>query len=355
MDTINLKKDQTEKYLEFIYNFGSVCMLNQLTELEAKINNIKKNSAQKKVKRVLTKLEKNNFIGVETINRYKVVYLKRNAHMFLSGSNTRYKNISKSRLLNEGYLRNSIYSIEYYLKTNISNIQNNLNNQLLNITSAIYKSEKQFGKGEFPYDKHLLKKILDDKGISGCNKEINNLEDSNIVKILWTDIYNLFCELNKKRQTISAKPLYFKMFKQNNNIYIHYVPEIVLNDLHDLKYYKGKLKNLQNSFFKIEDNYVLNMRKKFEVNNDLGPHWKNIIGFSIKLIGIDEDELELKKETIEKYDKNNLYSCFIGNCEYESINAYKYFSTAISNQETIDSIDSKLDKLIQKQIKNLSI
>ena len=341
-----------EKYIKLIYNFGSICMLEQIIRIECQKNpNLSELYVRKKVSNVLKELENMKFIGLTYISQYyKCVYLKKYAHIYISGSTSNYRNISKQKLFRNSYLNSSIMKAEYYIETQEIISSKTLTDQLVTITKSILNSKKKLGEYSLPYKESLMTKIIEDGGISECVDEINNLPAENLLKILWVDIYDIFLGLKLQGQTISRQPFYYKLYKHENAFYLHYVPEIIIFDVHNTKYYRKKLNLLFDKFYKITTNDTMYLRNKFKEKKGINWVSNNHIGYSINLIGSNYNELVEKKKFIDEHNINNINQMMLGECETKCINIEKYFLSVKKQDEMFTKIDDTFDKLMMSKM-----
>lgn len=341
-------KNGYDKICKLLYSLGCVCTLDQFKRIYKKANEISDTYLDKKVRNILKEMEMLKLIGIDNINTYKYIYLKKFAFIFVTGDYSKYKRNNMSNILKDKNFKTSLMKVEYYLKHNDIISYDNLTNNLLNITNLIYAAKKN--DKFLDYDLKLINKILKDKGIKNCYEEIYNLPDNNLLKILWVDINNIYISLRKQNQTISAKPLHLKVYKKDALLTLHYAPTIIIFDVFNIEYYAKKINNLFYKYFNIASNYTRDMRKNYIENGSLGWEGYNHFGYSLKIIGYNKLELEEKKRYIDKLINENPNGILLSNCSIEYIDINKYFLHSSKKNNTFINIDETFDRLLSAKL-----
>ena len=242
---INLPKSKYELYIRYLNNgcldilskihkLGNLCTYDQFIRIYTlKNEQYTKSYNEKKARNIIKDMEKMKLIECNQINSYKYFCIKNSAITLISNNLNKPKQININKLLKNNNFKINLLRVEHYIKSSTIISLSNLNEQLLAITQKIYSLVKNDPKLKAEYDFDLLSKILNDKGITNCINKVSDLPYDNLIKILWMDIYNIFNNLRLQNQTIDTKPFYYKMYKQNNKLILHYVPNIIIFDVHD--------------------------------------------------------------------------------------------------------------------------
>lgn len=350
IDYIIAKKKGYDKICVLLYSLGSVCTYDQFRRLYKKLYpKISDSYLKKKVSNVITEMELIKLIESDNINNYKFLYLKKFAFIFITGDYTKYSKKNMRVLLKDKNFKTNLMRVEYYLTNSEIISLNNLDNNLLYLTKRILAIRQK--DSNLPYDIDLLNKIIQNNGINTCYDEILNLPDTNLLKIIWIDIYNIYNSLRLQNQTISANPHILKLYKKDSLLTLHYAPTIIIFDVFDSKYYVKKVKELFNKYFNIVTNHTRNMRKSYQENGTLGWEGYNHFAYTFKIIGYNKLELKNKKEVIDKYIINNPNGIILDNCVIEYIDISKYFLHSSQKNEVFDIIDSKFDDLLSAKFK----
>lgn len=334
--------------LEPIYKLGGICMYGQLFHIYNKFySNRSESYNRKKFKTFIDELIKLKVIEVSNLNTNKFIYLKHFGFSLFTGD---YKKTPRLNFKSKGTeFYHSILKVEYYLKFNLMMTSHNLNMELLKITRDIYYAKLKFP--EINYDIDLLTQIIKDRGPENCLSEIKSLSDSNLLKIIWIDIYNIFNKLRLQNQTVAPKPFYYKLYKPEfkNELFLHYVPEIVIWDNHNNNFYSKKIDNLFFEFNNIKTNYSQDIQKSFRNNGTLGFKYKNHFAYVIKLIGHDERDLAIKKAFIDSHIKNNPNAVLLTNCSYDYIDINRYLNHSSVKNTILNKIDINFDNLLKNK------
>lgn len=343
-----IKRNEYDKLINLIYRLGSICTLDQFLKIYERYSNINSPTyAKQKGRNILSEMEKLNLIKFDNLNKYKIFYLRRFALSFISNDYNKFKKTGYSSLVKDKNLRISFLKAEYYLKykTIISN--ENMNNQLLRITKEIYDATVKNPK--LIYDSKLLKQILVDKGISKCHNEVQNLHDNNIIKLLWIQIKSIYDGLKLQNQTISNDPFYKKLFINDKFINIHYVPEIIIFDVHDINFYSKKIDELFYKIHNIPSNNTRDMQNYFKAKKTLGWEGYNHIGYVFKIVGYDYNDLLRKKDFIDSHIKENPNAVLLTNAKIEYLDIEKYFSNTYKKSDYLKAIDDKFEDLLARK------
>lgn len=343
-----------DKICRLLNSLGNVCMYSQFKQLYKSLNPaISDSYLDKKVIQVTNEMKKLKLIEIDYINKYKYIYLKKFAFIFVTGDYTKYKKNNMSIILKEKNFKISIMKVEYYLRYNQLIKLSNMDEQLLYITQLLFNAKRK--DNSLPYNLNILTKILKDKGIHNCYEEVYNLSQTDLVRILWIDLNNIYSSLRKQNQTISEIPIYLKLFKHESSLTLHYAPTIIIFDVFNKNYYAKKINDLFSKYFNILSNYTRDMRSSYVKNGNLGWEGYNHFGYSIKLIGYNKLELEEKKKFIDKYVNDNPNGIMLDSSEIEYIDISKYFLHSSQKNDVFDKIDDTFDKLLLEKTKNLII
>lgn len=348
---ITLNKGYDE-IIKIIFSLGGICSYDQFRRIYKKINpTLSASYISKLTPRIIKEMSELKLVGTENINKYKLLYLKRFSQTIISGDYNVYKRTNVTKLLKDKNLKINLMKVEYYLKNNEILSLNNLTDNLLMITNLIYKAKRN--DYLLPYDMKLLNKILKDKGIDNCIEEVNKLSPTNLLRILWIDINNIYSSLRTQNQTVSSNPFYLKLYKKDNMLTLHYAPQIIIFDVYDINYYSNKISDLFHKYFKIISNHTSDMQSSYRKNRTLGWEGFNHFAYVIKIVGYNELELHEKKKFIDSHIRNNTNAILLTNCEFEYINISKYFSHSSKEDYIFKDIDKKLDNLLAEKMDKL--
>lgn len=346
--TINKKYD---RFIKLIGKLGGVCTHNQFIEIyKLAYPNLSDTYSKKKALLVLKEMADLKLISINNINTYKYFYLRKFALTIISGDFNKVSQIRVPKLLKDKQFKTCLLRVEYYIRHKEILSLSSLDKQLLNITKDIYNTKLTNEK--LPYDLNLLHQILLDKGPKNCKDKIANLPAGNLIKLIWEDLYSIFNSLRLQNQTVMSKPLILKLYKTNNKLTIHYVPEIVIFDLHNINYYSKKVDDLFHKFYHIQSNHTRDMQKHYREDGTLGWEGFNHLAYVIKLIGFNKKELSEKKNYIDSHIKDNPNAILLTNSNIEYIDISKYFTHSSQKKETLENIDAKFDELLMQKINN---
>lgn len=356
----NLPKSKEELYirainnnyikpLHFIHSLGNICMYDQFVRIYQKSNpQYTPEYADKKVRAMIKDMENMKLIQSAKLNSYKYFYLKKFAYAAIYNDYCNYKKTNMSIALKNNNFKINIMKVENYIKNNKIISNDTLMDQLLYITKKIYDIRIQ-DDNLVEYDTKILQSILYNKGIDECKDKIENLSDGNLIKVLWIYIYEIFKNLKLQNQTISKKPLYFNIYKKGSQLFLHYVPNIIIFDIHSSNYYIKKVSNLYDKFYFIPSNNVVNMQKNYLETNTLGSKGFNRIGYAITIIGSDNRALNEKYKILNSKIKENNYGIIL-KCDINYIDINKYFVGNANNERILDKIDSTFEELLNKKL-----
>lgn len=348
-DYIISTKKGYDKICTLLYSLGCVCTFDQFKRIYKKNNpKISDSYLDKKTLRIITEMEKLKLIGIDNINTYKFLYLKKFAFVFATGDYTKYKKQSMSITLKDRNFKINLMKVEYYIKYNEIIKLDNLTNDLLTITNYIYNAKKK--DNNLPYDLKLLNKIIKDKGIKNCYDEVDKLSENNLIRIVWININNIYINLRKQNQTIGAVPLYLKLYKKDSLLTLHYAPTIIIFDVFNISYYSKKISELYTKYFHIVSNHTRDMRRYYLENGTLGWEGYNHFGYNIKIIGYNNLELLEKKNYVDKFINENPNGILLTNCFIEYIDISKYFLHSSRKNDVFDNIDITFDKLLSEKL-----
>ncbi|MBS5926237.1 MAG: hypothetical protein ACLS2V_12870 [Clostridium paraputrificum] len=348
---LEIKKKGYDEYIKLIYSLGGLITINQFERVVRIVEpNLKDSYISKKASIIIKKLAEYKVIEMRFLNKYKYFYLKR----FGKAIATNDYNIRRSnqKLLSNSGIKIAILKSEHYIKTRDVISLDNMNKHLIILTKEIERYKLKYP--ELDYDLPLLQRIIDSKGrdISFMEDKLNNLDDGNLLKLIWIDLKSIYDKLALQNQTVSKKPFYYKMICKNNKLYLHYIPEIIFFDVHNKKYYSDKLDVLFNQFINIKSNHTRDMKKIFKVNNTLGYDGYNHIGYIFKLLGYNKNGLLQKQKHINNYIEmnDNPNSMMVRGASVVHYDISKYFTESSSDNSIFNAIDDKIDELLGKKI-----
>ena len=328
--------------LKKIYAVGSYATFSQFKALYKKENpSLSDGYINKKCSNILKELEKYNFIEVAYLNNNKFFYFKKAAFAIFTGDYNKTPKLNHRINMKNNKFLISLMKLEYYITSDIVISLSNLNYHLTSITRKIYSATKKY---KLDYDLKDIEYILSTNDYSDIKERLINYAPDNILKIIWFDLYNIYRKLLLQHQTVLLKPKYFKLFIVNKTLRIHYVPNIIIFDFHDNKYYENKINKLFHDFFNINTNVTTNIRSNFMALGTLGFKHNNNIGYSFTLVGNIESSLMDKVLFINTLlkDNNNIHTPLVDNVDYIYVNISKYLNHSSSSKRNIiiDSTDN---------------
>lgn len=343
-----------DKFIKLINRFDGCIALNQFIQIY-KIYNPKLSDSysRKKGTEVIKKLESNGFINIQTLNRHKICFLKASGFAIANGdyNNSKRKNTGINTALKNDRFNISLMKAQFFIENNSIINQNTMYNHLRRITKDIYNAKAT--TTYLKYDLKLLEEILKEPNIEVIAEKVKDLPFNNLIRILWHDLYNIFSKLHLQNQTISEKPTFYKLYKRGNELRLHYAPNIMIWDLHDMSYYKEKISILFEQFHRINGNTSKNIQVNYQKNKTLGFEGYNHIGYTLTLIGYNEDVLIEKVEYINRYIKNNPDSSIIDYATYKCINIEPYTSLSSPKTETKEAMDKYIDTKIYSKLSEI--
>lgn len=338
-----------DTYIKLIYTLGSYITFKQFYSLYSKFNRgLSESYCEVKANSIIKELELINFIEIDTIAKYKYFYLKAPALAIAIGDykripRTNHKNIKNTKLTT------SIMKVEYYLKNDEILVSDTMYKHLKAITKTILEYTK---KNELDYSVKFLESIITSSDYVKINEIASTLPKDDIIYIVWVELYGFFLKLHKQGQTISTKPLHFKVYINNNKLKLHYIPEIIIYDTHKIDYYQSKMNNILNDLLKVESNNVDGLRERYTPNVKLGDDRFNIIGYGLKLIGNIEAALERKVNLINSYGEFNNNSPFVSVVS-EYIDISIYFRYNYSKKDVVEKIDEQVENIVNNKLSEL--
>ncbi|WP_315069213.1 hypothetical protein [uncultured Clostridium sp.] len=360
---INIPKNMAYKYvyileksydevLKMIYDVGIYAAHRQFYALYKKLHpSLSDNYIKKKCTQIIKELEEHGFISVNNINKNKYLYLNKPAIALFTGDYKKTKVINHEQDLKNDKFLISLMKLEYYINNDFIINNSNLMHHLYSLTKRIHGAKLQFSN--LDYSINDLEYIINQKDYNKILEKVNEYPSDNLLKIIWIDIYKVFRKLLLQNQTVALTPTYFKLFKIGNKLSIHYVPDILIWDLHDNKYYERKINNLFDDFIGITNNNIKDIHLNFSKSSILGNKQNNHIGYSLTLIGYNEDVLIRKVNHINKYIVGNPHTPIVKGAEYIYIDIAKYIDHASQYNSSIANADNYVDTNLNNLIKSL--
>ncbi|MEM4260815.1 MAG: hypothetical protein QXG00_06265, partial [Candidatus Woesearchaeota archaeon] len=238
-----------DKFIKLIDKFDGCIALNQFIQIYKIYNpHISETYARKKATEIIKFLERNNFIRIQALNKHKICFLKSAAFAIATGdyNNNKRKNLGVSKSLKNDKFNISLMKAQFFIENNAIISTNTMYNHLRRITKDIYNAK--LSSNNLQYDLRLLEEILKETNLAVISDKVNMLPYTNIVRILWNDLYNIFSKLHLQNQTISQKPTFYRLYQRRNELKLHYAPNILIWDVHDISYYKDKISMLFEQF-----------------------------------------------------------------------------------------------------------
>ena len=353
------------KYLDIINSCDKFIMYQQFYKLVELLEGQSRTKASNKTmaKRIIYNLQELGFIDTHHINKNKFMYLRKPAIALSEGDYNSNGRVTITKDLKNDKFKISILKVEHFLETGEILHSNNMIKQLKSITNdmlnLIIKNRNKYG-----YDIETIKEILKMNDYLDIR---NYLEDKpeylsklDIIRGIWDDIAIFYRKLMLQRQTISDTPEYLKYFiNHNGQIILHYVPKIAIFDVsHDNNYYKDKSLKLFNAFYNIKGNELRDVQKTYTLSNktNMGHLGSHHIGYSLLLIGADEEVLREKKEIIDEDFNKSVNSPLMSYTEVEPLNIgdYLYHASRKGNRLS-KKHNERINRLILKKLKTINL
>ncbi|MBO8160626.1 MAG: hypothetical protein H0Z24_03235 [Thermosipho sp. (in: Bacteria)] len=347
------------KYIDILYRFGYMFNQQFVYILQAINDNKWKFSSAKVIGgRIVNRLEELGFIGTDYINRNKLLYIRRPGMALATGSYKNPRGINLSKDLKNNKVMVSLLKVEYFIRH--KKILNHYTaiQQLKDITREIIKTAMATGN-RWGYAVETAQELLE------INQFVDawNLLDSRpeyqyrlgIIRTLWNEVGNEFRKLILHRQTISDKPEYLRLFvsEDDGQIFLHYIPNIIIFDSHDLRYYRDKMNKLFHGFYKISGNELRNIQSQYLKSNKtgMGYRWQHHIGYKITLVGADEEVLREKARVVNEEIGSSASSPLMDYCAVEVFPVGKYLNRPSRKHNSISKAEEeRLDKNIIERI-----
>ncbi|UYZ38962.1 hypothetical protein OD350_29175 (plasmid) [Clostridium beijerinckii] len=339
-----------DKLLKHIYSVGLYCTYRQFYALYHKLNpTLTENYIKKKCTSIIQKLEDSGFIEVNNINRNKYFYLKKPALALFTGDYKKVPRFNHGQNMKNDKFLISLMKLEYYITNDFIINNSNLIHHLYSLTKRIHAATLKYPK--LSYNMEDLEYIIQETDYDGIKKRVKDYPHDNILKIIWIDIYNIYRKLLLQNQTVSPNPSYFKLFIVGDSLRLHYAPNILIFDLHEIKYYEKKLNNLFHEFFNITSNITKDIQSNFKKNSTLGSKQNNHIGYSLSLIGYNKESLEKKIAHINRFIDNNPHTPIINDANYIYIDIAKYINHSTQYNSALVNADNYVDTNINALLK----
>lgn len=338
-----------DKLLKMIYDVGIYAAHRQFYAIYKRLNPLLSDSyIRKKCTQIIKELKELGFIEVNNINNNKYLYLKKPSVALFTGDYLKTPRVNHSQDLKNDKFLISLMKLEYFISNNIIINNSNLVQSLYWLTKKLHVVKMKYSTLE--YNLKDIDYILNEKDYSKIKEYLKNFQTDNILKIVWIDIYNVFRKLLLQNQTINLKPTYFKLFRVDNTLRIHYVPNIFIWDLHDNKYYERKINNLFYDFTEIPTNNTYEINENYRETGTLGLTQYNHIGYSLTLVGYNKESLENKIRHINKFIEGNPHTPIIKNADYIYIDIAKYIDHASQYNSALVNADNYIDTHINQII-----
>lgn len=340
-----------DKYLKIIFNLGSYITFQQFYSLFQLFNTELSDSyCKQKANSTIKELEELRFISVDTIGKHKYFYLKAPALAICVGD---YSKIPKTNHKNTNLKNNKFLSclmkVEYYIEHREIITSDTLFKHLKALTRNIIDLTT---KHALEYNISFLKAIYSSNDYKKIKSTASQLHEDDLIYIIWVDLYNLYYKLLCQGQTLSPTPIYFKLNVVGKKLTLHYIPEIIIFDLHKANYYELKMDRLLADLINIKSNNIDGLRKNFKLNQEIGDSRVNIIGYGLNIIGTDKLLLKQKGKIISEYGKDNINSPFVA-VKTSYINLSNYFSYTYRKLDVVEKIDDQVESIVTKKLNEI--
>ncbi|GLC31147.1 hypothetical protein [Clostridium omnivorum] len=348
-------------FLEVVYNCGGFCTLTQFSKFILKTNKLinTEKSARNKATKILNTLLDLGFVGVEALNKNKVLYLKKPGRALILGNyNSGFKNGIAQKLRNNNFMI-SLLKFEFLLDTNNFLSSQSMFHQLMIITSDYYKIIRKFGN-RYNYNLPLIEKLLKlsdyDSIINLIKSQPEHICKLGVLRDLWINVGTLFKGMALQNNTVMIKPRFAKIIITTyGELIMHCIFDIVIFDIDKSKdYYRNKIKALYYVFSGITDNNLKDIQNTFSDTKSLGKDRQHHIGYSLTLIGDNIDILNSHKQHIDSFWGSSPYSPLLAQTTIIHYPINRYLSHASSKGNSISAkLVKRLDNLVPEKLSNL--
>ncbi|MBN1040435.1 hypothetical protein DVW12_17310 [Clostridium botulinum] len=312
---------------------------------------LSKNYVIKKSNKIIHELSELGFIKIDNINRNKYFYFKKPALALFSGDYNKVPHFVYSQYIKNDKFVISLMKLEYYIKNNSIINNSNIRYHLLILTKKIYLATL---KNNLDYNIKDLEFIINELNYENIKRRVITYPSDNLIKIIWIDLYNIYKKLSMQNQTISIHPIHCKLYIIKKTLRLHYAPNILIFDVHDIKYYEKKLNNLFHEFFNINTNVTKDLQSNYKKNSELGLKQNNHIGYSLSLIGYDLEALEKKIFYINRSIYKNPHTPLIKDVDYIYIDIAKYLSHSSQYNSSLANADKYVNRHITELLNSLN-
>lgn len=355
------------KYIEAIGLCGNFCMFSQFEQL-FKLFNLSNNYTESTINKytplLINDLERLGLIGTEYLNKYKYIYLRQPSFALITGDYKNNKRINKSAEMKTGKFLTSLFKIEYLINYDDVFLYKAFNDHLISISKHILELIIKTGN-KYKFDTTTIRRIIEVGTYEGVKDIIFNTREKNtrlgIFRFIWGDIGKMFFKFGMQGHNIDNKPLHFKAnIQDDGNFTIHYAPTIIIFDkLSGLDYYKTQSNKFFHDFFELQSNKTHKISEVYRNTGTFGYEHFNRIGYTIKIIGSNEDNLQSNINVLNiPYYENNEYTPLVAPCSSIVVDTDKYFKYA--NKEFLDKnsgfsdVSTNIDNIINIKKKNNS-
>lgn len=337
--------------LEQIYSVSLYSTFSQFQALYKKMNkSLSDNYIKKKSSQILKELKELKFIEVDYINNNKYFYLKKAAIAIFTNDYNKVPRINHKKNMQNNRFLISLIKLEYFILSDINISLSNLNYHLRSITKKIHYAVTKY---QLSYNISDIEYILNEFDIKKIQKKLEGYSSDNILRLIWFDLYNIYYKLSLQHQTVFLNPKYFNLYIVDKTLRIHYVPNIIIFDFHDVKYYQNKINSLFHDFFNINTNVTSDIQSNYKSSKTLGLKQNNRIGYSMTIIGYDKASLMDKIHFINtSLNNKNSHSPLVDNVNFIHVDISKYLSHSSQKNKVFDSIENYVDTKMQILLAN---
>jgi hypothetical protein len=353
---------QYAKYLDAINQCGKFIMFRQFFKLTEAFSPTENTEVDKERNglRIIKRIADLGFIDTASINKNKYIYLKKAAFALSEGD---YKNSTRISLASD--LKNDRFQIailksEYLLQYGEIIHSSTMFTQLKTITTHIFNTIRKTGNS-FGYALENIEELLELDDYIKIKEYLDQYPEFQfkfgIIRGLWSEIGSLYKKMLLQKQTVTDKPILFKLFvKKDGEIILHYIANIVIFDVsHDGRFYKDKAEKLFHAFYSVEGNNLRDIQKTYLKDKNMGYQGEHHLGYKLTLIGADEEVLMKKKEVVDEGIDSSVNSPLMDYTEIVPLPIGQYLLHASrKNNEYADKQDDMINNLILKQLNRIN-
>lgn len=342
------------KYIEVLVACGGACMQNQFVEIVKIFNSIDRLSHPGYIKRankILSTLEDYGFIEIGSFNKYNYIMAKQPSIILIEGDGKTNKRVKCNSLFDSNRFIYCVSRIQYFIERGIIYEYNEIFNQLMLITKMTYDAITST-RNIYGYSINSIERIMNLKSLKDIVAMLEEKPENEfrlgVIRTIWDELAKCFISFNRKGILPSDTPLHLAVHIQDDGfISLHYVPELIIFDaFKSIDYYNNINSFISSSFSSISTNNTLGIKNEFMESGKLGTTHFNRIGYSIKVILPNNDNIKNKEEVLNiPYYSKGMYAPLVKQCDVIIVEIGKYFNNATISSSNIELYKDSVSQL----------